>query len=151
MPISISRKVKNPKYLLCRGLQGVSRSKIAKTKNGKRESHDFSEYMIFVRAGRAEISSAALFAKTRNSPKHLNLAYIYVWEDFCDFAFCIKIHAKYLYKRNVLGTFFGHRDFHEKPFTERYVYKGFLHAFSGKMGIRAHFGVKSYLFNTPEP
>ena len=73
----------------------MGRSKIAKTKNAKRGSHDFSEYMIFVRAGRAKISSAARFAKTRDSQKTPKYGvYIYVWEDFCDFAFLHKNPCK---------------------------------------------------------
>ena len=77
------------------GYRGVSSTRFRKDGNRKRENHDFSEYMIFVRAGRAKISSAALFAKTRNSqktPKHG--VYIYVWEDFCDFAFLHKNQCK---------------------------------------------------------
>ena len=91
------------------GYRGVSHPRFRKDENGKRENHDFSEYMIFVRAGRAKISSAALFAKTRNSQKHLNMTYIYTSGRISAILhFCIKNHAKYLYKRNVLGTFFGH-------------------------------------------
>ena len=66
---SISRKAKIQNICSGGGYRWVDHPRFRKDENGKRENHDFSEYMIFVRAGRAKISSAARFAKTRDPQK----------------------------------------------------------------------------------